>query len=88
LRIIFKACHAPFKQILLNAGKNSDSILNKIKKLDNHIGYDLRNNKFGDMFELGVVDPSKVVRCAMENAASSATMLLSAESSMIEVKDN
>ena len=50
------------------------------------MGYDSRDDKFDDMYTLGIVDPFKVIRCAIENAASAASMLLSAGSSIIEIK--
>ena len=59
------------------------SILEKIMSLDKYCGYDSRNDKFGDMFHLGIVDPHKVVRCAIENAVSAASMLLNVECCMI-----
>jgi chaperonin GroEL len=51
-----------------------------------NIGYDSRNKTFGNMYELGIVDPHKVVRCAIENATSAASMLLNAGCCMIDVK--
>ena len=79
------ACLAPFRQILDNAGLSHHKVLNDLKETDANFGYDVREKKFGDMFELGVLDPAKVSRCAVENAVSAATMLLMADCSMIEV---
>lgn len=86
--ILIKACKEPFRQILKNAGLSHHEILADIQRESKHssnVGYDVRNKKFGDMFELGVIDPSKVSRCALENAVSAATMLLIADCSLIEV---
>ena len=88
--LLVNACKEPFRQILRNAGLSHHNILTNIHK--NHesasnVGYDVRNKQFGDMFELGVLDPAKVSRCALENAVSAATMLLSADCSLIEVKN-
>ena len=88
--LLVNACKEPFRQILRNAGLSHHNILTNIHK--NHesasnVGYDVRNKQFGDMFELGVIDPAKVSRCALENAVSAATMLLSADCSLIEVKN-
>ena len=88
LDILNQACKEPFKQILKNAGLSHHKILNEINANETNnkdIGYDVRNKKFGDMFELGVIDPSKVVRCALENAISAATMLLLADCALIDV---
>ncbi len=86
IRIMNDACKEPFKQILKNAGISHHTVLSDIEnhKKDN-FGYDIRNKKIGDMFELGVLDPAKVARCAIENSVSAATMLLSADCSLIEV---
>jgi len=89
--LLINACKEPFRQILSNAGLSHHKILTNIqgqsKSLSN-VGYDVRNKQFGDMFELGVIDPAKVSRCALENAVSASTMLLSADCSLIEVKTN
>jgi chaperonin GroEL len=84
-RLLSDACLAPFQQILDNAGLSHHKVLNELKETESNFGYDVRNKKFGDMFDLGVLDPAKVSRCAVENAVSAATMLLMADCSMIEV---
>ncbi len=87
--LLVNACKEPFRQILVNAGLSHHNILTNIHKNSESLtsaGYDVRNKQFGDMFELGVIDPAKVARCALENAVSAATMLLSADCSLIEVK--
>ena len=86
LFIISQACQEPFKQIILNGGKNPDSYLEKIFSHNEGIGFDFRNDTFGDMFDLGIVDPFKVTRCALENASSAAIALLSVGSAMVEEK--
>ena len=89
--LLINACKEPFKQILFNAGLSHHNILTNIQKKSESLsnaGYDVRNKQFGDMFELGVIDPAKVSRCALENAVSAATMLLSADCSLIEVKND
>ena len=88
--LLVSACKEPFRQILINAGLSHHKILTNIQKESkdaSNVGYDVRNKVFGDMFELGVIDPAKVSRCALENAISAATMLLSADCSLIEVKN-
>ena len=87
IKIMKKACQAPLRQIVTNAGKSPDLILERVKELEGTQGYDARNSIFGDMMELGILDPHKVVRCAIENATSSASMLLSAGAAMIEEKN-
>ena len=84
-RLLADACLTPFQQILDNAGLSHHKVLNELKETETNFGYDVRNKKFGDIFDLGVLDPAKVSRCAVENAVSAATMLLMADCSMIEV---
>ena len=87
--VVRRACLSPFEQILKNAGMSPEMYIQKIEKDDNpHAGFDIRNNQMGDMHEMGIVDPKKVIRCALENAASAASMLLSAGSSLIETGKN
>jgi chaperonin GroEL len=78
--IIFQACTSPFKQILNNAGEDANDWWNKIYAQDgNTIVPDLVNNTTVDAFESGIIDPTKVVRCALENAAHAAVTLLMTE---------
>lgn len=78
--IIIKALQAPIKQIAVNSGVEGSEIMAFITAEPNlKHGYDFLNNKMGDMFELGVIDPVRVVRLTLENAASVAGMLLTTE---------
>jgi chaperonin GroEL len=78
--IIFQACSSPFKQILNNAGEDANDWWNKIYAQDgNTIVPDLANNTTVDAYESGIIDPTKVVRCALENAAHAAVTLLMTE---------
>ena len=86
LYIVSQACQAPFRQIISNGGKNSDMYLEKILDQKSDSGFDFRTGEFGNMFDLGIVDPFKVTRCALENAASAASALLSVGSAMVEEK--
>jgi chaperonin GroEL len=88
LFIVSQACQEPFRQIVVNGGKNPDSYLKKILEHENNIGFDFRNDNFGDMFDLGIVDPFKVTRCALENASSAAIALLSVGSAMVDEEQN
>ena len=63
-----------------------DSLLTQILSTDDYVGYDARNDVLGNMFDIGIVDPHKVVRCAIENAVSAATMLLNVGCCMIETE--
>jgi chaperonin GroEL len=78
--IIFKACADPFKQILTNAGEDAQEWWNKIyNQEEKSIVPDLANNTTADAFESGIIDPTKVVRSALENAAAAAVTLLMTE---------
>jgi chaperonin GroEL len=80
-KIILKACFAPFKAIVENAGKSAEAVYAKVEEDTNYefVGYDARNNKICDMFEAGIIDPTKVTRTALELATSVAGTLLTTE---------
>ena len=78
-KIIIKALSSPLRQIAENAGKEGALILQEVEKLDENFGYDARVDEFVDMIKAGILDPMKVVRCALENAVSIAAMLLTTE---------
>jgi chaperonin GroEL len=78
-QIVFQACSTPFKQILGNAGEDPQEWWNKIYHTDISIVPDLSNNSTTDAYDSGIIDPTKVVRCALENAAAAAVTLLMTE---------
>ena len=85
--VVKHACFAPIKQIVKNTGKSADLVIEKINENNEpHYGYDARDEVFGNMYDLGVIDPLKVVRCALQNATSAATLLLTSECAMVEEK--
>jgi chaperonin GroEL len=77
--IVFQACAAPFKQILRNAGEDATEWWMKIINASSSSVPDLTNNTVVDAFKAGIIDPTKVVRCALENAAHAAVTLLITE---------
>ena len=78
--IVQNALTAPLRQIVENAGESPEVVLNKvIKSKSQSYGYDAKWGNYGDMYELGVVDPKKVTRIALESAASIASMILTTE---------
>lgn len=86
-RIINQAILYPIRQIAANAGKDGSLILYQImsqNKDGNNIGYDAANDKFVDMIAAGIIDPTKVVRTALENAASAAMMFLTVEAVIVD----
>ena len=86
--IVAKALKAPIMQITANAGVEGAVILNQVASSDNcNYGYDAANDAYGDMIVLGIVDPTKVCRSALENASSVASMVLTTESLVADIPE-
>ena len=86
--IVLKAVQAPLRQIALNAGLDGSVILNEILKADKpNFGFDALTNQYTDMVESGIIDPTKVTRSALQNAASVAGVFLTTESVVADVKE-
>ena len=85
--IVRKSLEEPIKQIALNAGKEGSLIVQQIRTSKPGEGYDALNDKFVNMFEAGIVDPAKVTRSALQNAASIAAMVLTTEAMVTEVPE-
>ncbi|MBQ6316468.1 MAG: chaperonin GroEL [Oscillospiraceae bacterium] len=86
--IVAKALKAPIMQIAANAGVEGAVILNNVAGNKNvNYGYDAANDTYGDMIKLGIVDPTKVCRSALENAASVASMVLTTESLVADIPE-
>ena len=87
-RIVLKAVEAPLKQIALNAGLDGSVILNESLKAGKpNFGFNALNNEYTDMVESGIIDPTKVTRSALENAASVAGVFLTTEAVVADVKE-
>jgi len=87
VEIIIKAISYPLRQIAENAGKEGSIIVQKVAGLNAHEGWDAQNDEFGNMFKMGIVDPTKVVRLTIELAASIAALLLTTEAIITEEVD-
>ena len=86
--LVAKALKAPIMQIAANAGMEGAVILNNVASSDNaNYGYDAAGDQYGDMMALGIVDPTKVCRSAVENAASVASMVLTTESLVADIPE-
>ena len=86
--IVARALKAPIMQIAANAGLEGAVILNNVSNSRKaNYGFDAANDKYGDMIELGIVDPTKVCRSALENAASVASMVLTTESLVADIPE-
>ncbi|WP_416668138.1 chaperonin GroEL [Egbenema bharatensis] len=82
--IVARALAAPLKRIAENAGQNGAVIAERVKEKEFNVGYDAANGEFVDMFSAGIVDPAKVTRSAMQNAASIAGMVLTTECIVVD----
>lgn len=82
--IVSRALAAPLKRIAENAGQNGAVIAERVKEKDFNVGYNAATNEFVDMFEAGIVDPAKVTRSALQNAASIAGMVLTTECIVVD----
>ncbi len=88
IEIIKRAIEEPLRQIIANAGKEGAVFVQKVKEGKADFGYNARSDKFENFFEAGVIDPAKVTRVALENAASIAGMMLTTECVIAEKKDD
>jgi chaperonin GroEL len=80
IRILHTALASPLHQIVENAGGQGDVVVRDVEAASGNTGYDAAGERFGDMMELGIIDPVKVSRVALENAVSAAAMMLTTES--------
>ena len=86
VQIVLKALEAPIRQIAENAGIEGSIIVYKLKELDPGFGYNAATDEFVDMFKSGIVDPTKVTRSALQNAASISASFLTAEAAVVEIE--
>ena len=84
VNIIKKAIEEPMKQLANNAGEEGSVIVENAKGKPKNVGYNVNNGKFEDMFEAGVIDPTKVTRIALQNAASISSLLITTEAMITE----
>ncbi len=82
--IVLRACRAPLTWIAENAGQDGSLVCEKVVAEQGNFGFDAATGKYGDLIEFGVIDPTKVVRTALENAASVSTLLLTSDALIAE----
>jgi chaperonin GroEL len=87
MTIVYKALQSPIRQICKNAGLEGAVIIDKIKNSSSGVGFDVNSGKLVDMINAGIVDPTKVTRSALQNAASVAAMVLTTESLVTDIKE-
>ncbi|MDO4771156.1 chaperonin GroEL [Porphyromonas sp.] len=88
IEIIKRAIEEPLRQIVANAGKEGAVIVQKVKEGDTDFGYNARKDEFVHLFKAGIIDPAKVTRVALENAASIAGMFLTTECVIADEKED
>ncbi len=86
INIIAKAIESPMRTIVENAGGEGSVVINKV--LEGKLGYDAKTNAYVDMLKAGIIDPKKVTRVALENAASVAGMILTTECALVDIKED
>jgi len=87
IMIVRKSLEEPLKQIVNNAGEDGSVVVAKVKEGEGDFGYDVKNGEYTNMLKAGIIDPKKVTRIALENAASVGGMVLTTESALIEKKE-
>ena len=88
IQIVKRAIEEPLRQIVANAGGEGSVVVNKVKEGKGAFGYNARDDRYEDMLAAGIIDPTKVSRVALENAASIASMFLTTECVLAEKKDD
>lgn len=87
VRIVTRALEEPLRQIAINAGKEGAVVVNEVKRAEEGIGYNALTDVFENMIEAGIVDPTKVTRSALQNAASVAALLLTTEAVVADIPE-
>ncbi len=85
--IVYQALEEPLRQIVNNGGEEGSVVVAKVKSESGDFGYDVKNGEYTHMLKAGIIDPKKVTRIAIENAASVGGMILTTESALIEKKE-
>ena len=84
IQLVLKAIEAPLREIVANAGGEPSVVVNKVLEGQGNYGFNAANDTYGDMLEMGILDPTKVTRTALQNAASVASLLLTTECMVAE----
>jgi chaperonin GroEL len=87
VNILRRALEEPVRQIAINAGKEGSVVVEEVKKLKGSHGYNAETDEYIDLVPAGIVDPTKVTRSALQNAASAAAMLLTTEAVVTDLPD-
>jgi len=82
---VLRAMEQPLREIMVNAGLEPSVVVNKVKEQMGNYGYNAQTSEYGDMIEMGILDPTKVVRVALQNAASIAGLMITTEAMIAEL---
>ena len=85
IEIVRTATTAPLRQMATNSGLSADLVLSRVQESEGPVGYNFRTDEMGDMLEAGIIDPVKVTRAALQNAASAAGTLITTSHAIIEI---
>ena len=85
IKIVMRSVEQPMREIVANAGKEPSVIVNRVREHSANYGYNAQTEEYGDMMEMGVLDPTKVVRVALQNAASIAGLMITTEVTIAEL---
>jgi chaperonin GroEL len=85
VKILLRAAEEPLRQIVANAGEDGSVVLNKVREGKGNYGYNAASSEYGDLIDMGILDPTKVTRLALQNAASVAGLLLTTEVMIAEM---
>jgi chaperonin GroEL len=85
IKIAMRAMEEPLRQIVANAGESADVVLNAVEAGEGNYGYNARTSEYGDMIAMGILDPTKVTRTALQNAASVSGLIITTEAMVAEM---
>jgi chaperonin GroEL len=88
INIVRKAFEAPLRQIVTNAGEEASVIVAKIREGEGSFGFNAANGEYGDMIEMGILDPAKVTRTALQAAGSVAGMMITTEATEVMIAES
>jgi chaperonin GroEL len=88
MNIVARAIESPLRTIVENAGGEGSVVINKVLEGKKNFGYDAKSDQYVDMLNAGIIDPKKVTRVALENAASVAGMILTTECALVDIKED
>ncbi len=88
IKIVLRAIEEPLRQIVINCGDEASVVVNKVLEGKGNYGYNAATSEYGDMVEMGVLDPTKVTRTALQNAASVASLMLTTDAMVAELPED